>query len=63
LRNATLAFLKQVLEAHDRILEAVQAGDAGLARMEMLRHVREVEDGLESIRVSQSTDVQEFSIV
>lgn len=58
-----LAFLKQVLEAHDRILEAVQAGDAGLAGMEMFRHVCEVEDGLESIRVSQSTGVQEFSIV
>lgn len=45
-----LGFMRQVLDAHDRILAAVQAGDGDAAGDEMLRHVRQVEDTLEDIR-------------
>lgn len=45
-----LGFLKQVLAAHDRILEAVKARDPERAAEEMHRHVCEVEEALEAIR-------------
>lgn len=48
-----LGFLQEVLAAHDRILDAVQAGDADRAAKEMYRHVCEVEDSLEKIRVEK----------
>lgn len=64
-----LAFLKQVLEAHDRILEAIQDGDSERAGMEMYRHVCEVEEALETFRVvrqaggSLSSNLEEDSPV
>lgn len=48
-----LKFLKQVLDAHDRILAAVQAGDGDAAANEMYRHVCQVGDTLEDIRVGK----------
>jgi len=48
-----LGFLEQVLDAHDRIMAAVQAGDVHGAADEMYRHVCEVEDALEEIRVGK----------
>lgn len=48
-----LGFLQQVLTAHVRILQAVQAGDADRAADEMYRHVCEVEDSLEDIRAKK----------
>jgi GntR family transcriptional repressor for pyruvate dehydrogenase complex len=45
-----LGFLKQVIAAHDRILEAVESRDPERARVEMYRHVCEVESGLEALR-------------
>lgn len=50
-----LEFLEQVLDAHDRILAAVQAGDGDVASDEMLRHVCEVENSLEDIRAAKDT--------
>ncbi|MFZ5865209.1 MAG: FadR/GntR family transcriptional regulator [Thermodesulfobacteriota bacterium] len=45
-----LSFSKQVLAAHDRILDAIQARDSERAEQEMYRHVCEVEEALEAIR-------------
>jgi len=47
-----LGFLKEVLEAHDSILQAVKDGDPGRAAAEMYRHVCQVEDGLEKIAMA-----------
>ena len=49
-----LEFLKQSLEAHERILQAVKAGDGDRAADEMRRHVCMVEDGLEEIRYGKA---------
>lgn len=46
-----LGFLREVLEAHDSILQAVRDGDPGRAAAEMYRHVCQVEHGLEAISV------------
>ena len=45
-----LDFLKEVLAAHQRILEAIRAGDPELAASEMFQHVCEVEESLEALR-------------
>ena len=45
-----LSFSKQVLAAHDRILDAIQERDSERAEQEMYRHVCEVEEALEAIR-------------
>lgn len=58
-----LAFLKEVLEAHDRILEAIQQADAARAGMEMYRHVCDVEDALETLRLPGIVGQQESSSV
>lgn len=57
-----LGFLKQVLAAHDRILDAVQARDPERAAAEMYLHVCEVEQALEAIRKQQRRDAKKLRI-
>jgi GntR family transcriptional repressor for pyruvate dehydrogenase complex len=46
-------FLDQVLAAHERILDALQARDPERAAQEMFSHVCEVESSLEKLRVEK----------
>lgn len=46
-------FLDEVLAAHERILKAIRARDPELAGKEMYRHVCDVEDSLEMIRIKK----------
>lgn len=55
-----LGFLKQVLAAHDRILDAVQSRDPERAAGEMYIHVCEVEEALEAIRKQRSGNVKDL---
>ncbi len=43
------AFSREVINAHQRILAAIRAGDPELAEKEMLAHVTEVEQGLDRL--------------
>lgn len=49
-----LDFSRRVLEAHERILVALQARDGERAAQEMLSHIEEVESGLLSLRAEST---------
>ncbi len=51
-----IAFGERVLAAHQRVLEAIKAGDADRAEAEMFNHVVEVDEALERLRARQEKE-------
>lgn len=47
-------FSRKVLEAHDRIVEAIKAGDGEAAAAHMLAHVSNVEAELEALKIRRA---------
>ncbi len=57
-----VSFSQEVLAAHERILEALQAGDEAVAASEMYRHVCEVELGLTTLQREREAEVDSGSL-